>query len=109
MRTQRAELSKFASRAAARQREHEDREALLQRRNGAGEHAITIDASGLQPFTPLFDIQIDRFVDEAGLPTKIGFPDGRRFGDDVRDRAAQFGRADAIGFGMRLQIIYGRQ
>ena len=69
------------------------------------ENAITIDASGLQPFTPLFDIQIDRFVDEAGLPTEIGFPDGRRLGDEVRDRAAQFGWADAMGFGMRLQII----
>ena len=42
--SQRAALGKFASRAAARQRENEDREALLQRRNGGGEYAITIDA-----------------------------------------------------------------
>ena len=42
---QRAALSKFAGRAAARQRESEEREALLQRRNGGGEHAITIDAA----------------------------------------------------------------
>ena len=41
---QRAALSKFAGRLAARQRESEEREALLQRRNGGGEHAITIDA-----------------------------------------------------------------
>ena len=40
---QRAALSKFAGRAAARQREHEDREALFQRRNGATEHTITIN------------------------------------------------------------------
>jgi Golgi SNAP receptor complex protein 2 len=42
--SQRAALGKFASRAAARQREHEDREALLQRRNGGGDYAINIDA-----------------------------------------------------------------
>lgn len=39
---QRAALSKFASRAAARQRDAEDREALLQRRNGSAEHTIDI-------------------------------------------------------------------
>jgi Golgi SNAP receptor complex protein 2 len=43
--SQRAALSKVAGRAAARQREHEEREALLERRNGSGEHAITIDAA----------------------------------------------------------------
>lgn len=43
--SQRAALGKFASRAAARQRENEDREALLQRRNGGGDYAIDIDAS----------------------------------------------------------------
>ena len=42
--SQRAALSKFAGRAATRQRENEEREALLQQRNGGGEHAITIDA-----------------------------------------------------------------
>ena len=42
--SQRAALSKFASRAAARQRENDEREDLLRRRDGAGEHAITIDA-----------------------------------------------------------------
>ena len=42
---QRAALGKFASRAAAKQREHEDRTALFERRNRAGgEHSITIDA-----------------------------------------------------------------
>lgn len=43
--SQRAALGKFASRAAARQREHEDREALLQRRNGGGDYAIDIEAN----------------------------------------------------------------
>jgi Golgi SNAP receptor complex protein 2 len=42
--SQRAALSKFAGRAAARQRESEERQELLQRRQG-GEHAITIDAA----------------------------------------------------------------
>ena len=41
--SQRAALSKIAGKAAARQRESEERQALMQRRNG-GEHAITIDA-----------------------------------------------------------------
>ena len=44
--SQRAALSKFAGRAAAKQRESEEREALLNRRAGnGGEHAITIDAT----------------------------------------------------------------
>ena len=43
--SQRAALSKYAGRAAAQRRELEDREALLQRRNGAGDsHSISIDA-----------------------------------------------------------------
>jgi Golgi SNAP receptor complex protein 2 len=40
--SQRAALGKFASRAAARQRDHEDREALLQRRNGLNDQ-VSID------------------------------------------------------------------
>ena len=43
-RLQRAALGKFAGRAAARQREVDERDALLTRRNGGGEHAINIEA-----------------------------------------------------------------
>lgn len=42
--SQRAALGKFAGRAAARQREVDERDALLTRRNGGGEHAINIEA-----------------------------------------------------------------
>ena len=47
--------------------------------------AIMIDASGVPLGTPLFDIQVDRFVDANGQPTEFGFPNGRRVGDDPTD------------------------
>lgn len=46
---------------------------------------ISILATGLPLGTPLFDITVDKFFDENGLPTEFGFPDGRRLGDDATD------------------------
>jgi hypothetical protein len=51
----------------------------------ADENAITIDAFQAPGFTPLFEIQVDKFVDKNGQPTDFGFPNGQRLGDDVND------------------------
>ena len=64
--SQRAALGKFASRAAAKQREYEDREALLQRRNGGGEFAINIDAQAREKRNlSEVDAQLDALTDSA--------------------------------------------
>lgn len=65
--SQRAALGKFAGRAAARQREHEDREALFHRRNAGGEHAINIDALGREArHLNDADAQMNALLDNAG-------------------------------------------
>lgn len=58
---------------------------LNNRTTRATPDAITIDAGGVPLGTPLFDIQVDRFVDGDGQSDEFGFPNGRRLGDDLGD------------------------
>ena len=46
---------------------------------------LLIDTASAPAFTPLLDISVDKFVDPNGQSLNIGFPDGRRFGDDLND------------------------
>ncbi len=66
--SQRAALSKVASRAAAQQREHDEREMLLQRRTGAAEHAIDMSDAMARESRYLSDAgaQLDAMSENAG-------------------------------------------
>ena len=107
--SQRAALSKYAGRAAAQRRELEDREALLQRRNGAAEHTININDAYANESKNLAqsDAQLDALQEHATaslsalMSQRASLKGVQR---KVRDMAATLGLSNSV-----LKAIERRQ
>ena len=107
--SQRAALSKYAGRAAAQRRELEDREALLQRRNGAAEHTININDAYANESKNLAqsDAQLDALQEHATaslsalMSQRASLKGVQR---KVRDMAATLGLSNSV-----IRTIESRQ